>query len=128
MSGKCRKCHRYESQLTKHHVLPKRHFKNSKIFLLLCRTCHSDLERLIPYRKVHVRFYFFVLVVFGIEKGVIYGLCDEKKVRRLCGNLPDHADFHDHRAYLREIKYKGKPRPRKRNHRRKHPSRFAWAS
>lgn len=123
MSGKCHKCNKHKV-LTKHHVLPKRHFKHSHVILYLCRSCHSELERIIPDKRVHTRFYFYVLIVFGIEKRVVYSLCDENKIRRMCGSLPDHADYMDSRTYLREIKYKGKPRTHKRNHRRKFPRRI----
>lgn len=122
MSGECPKCEKH-LRLTKHHVFPKRHFRK-EVYLFICRDCHTRLEKLIPQRKAHVRFYLYVLIVFGIKKEVVQNLSEEKKIRKMCNNLPDHVDFQDYRTYVRELRYKGKPRTRKRNHRRKQPARF----
>ena len=39
--------------LTKHHVLPKRFYKKQRrpIILMLCRDCHNEIEKEIPYKK-----------------------------------------------------------------------------
>ena len=51
-AGYCPKCHRIK-HLTKHHTCPKRFFggKRNKTTLLLCRECHDEIERIIPYRR-----------------------------------------------------------------------------
>lgn len=49
--GFCPKCC-LMNFLTKHHVYPKRFFKSKNpAFVYLCRDCHDELEKLIPYRK-----------------------------------------------------------------------------
>ena len=64
--GICPKCGEMK-KLTKHHVLPKRHFGNGKKNperLLICRECHDDLERLIPFERQPVPFYKEVVALF----------------------------------------------------------------
>ena len=67
----CPKCG-VVKKLTKHHVLPKRHFgaKGKKFFL--CRKCHDELEKLIPYKKMKNIFYYKIIVEFlnGTKGGV----------------------------------------------------------
>lgn len=50
--GLCPKCLEI-AVLTKHHCFPKRFFPNQPkpVCLWICRTCHDELERLIPYRR-----------------------------------------------------------------------------
>ena len=60
--GFCPKCLKMKV-LTKHHVYPKRHFRDSPIFKL-CRRCHDALERNIPYHKIEVELYVKILAEF----------------------------------------------------------------
>ncbi|TSC51838.1 MAG: hypothetical protein LiPW41_785 [Parcubacteria group bacterium LiPW_41] len=41
-----------EHQKTKHHILPKRFFGGGGGQIELCRSCHNDLEKEIPQKKV----------------------------------------------------------------------------
>lgn len=44
----CPACGLYFQQLTKHHVLPRRHFGSGAVFIVyLCRSCHDTLEDMI---------------------------------------------------------------------------------
>ncbi len=50
--GMCGKCLEVK-HLHKHHIYPKRHFKNQNIERFpLCRSCHDELEKMIPFRKL----------------------------------------------------------------------------
>lgn len=44
--GICPKCSKNKT-LTKHHILPRTHFKGSSKIVYLCRTCHDELEKYI---------------------------------------------------------------------------------
>ena len=64
----CPKCGK-EKAMTRHHIYPIRHFgkgKHNKELYLLCRTCHDNLERLIPFEVMPVEFYSAVIQVFLI--------------------------------------------------------------
>ncbi|WP_457635804.1 HNH endonuclease [Persephonella sp.] len=67
----CPKCFNLR-KLTKHHILPKRHFKKKedreKIFLL-CRECHDEIEKQIPFEKMQRQYYFFLLRRFILIGG-----------------------------------------------------------
>lgn len=54
----CPGCHE-QKQPTKHHVFPRRHFgrKSNNNILKLCKQCHQDLEKMIPYEKMPREFY-----------------------------------------------------------------------
>lgn len=64
--GVCPKCNEIK-QLTKHHIYPKRHFgkgrKNNKT-IRICRSCHDDIERLIPFDEQPIAFYPHIVSVF----------------------------------------------------------------
>lgn len=49
----CPKCGKsYDVVLhTRHHILPKRLFRGSKATIDLCRGCHDEIEKQIPFRK-----------------------------------------------------------------------------
>jgi hypothetical protein len=51
---------------TKHHCLPKRHYRRQKNtpILLLCRRCHDKLELMIPFNKQPKEFYYEVINTF----------------------------------------------------------------
>lgn len=69
----CPKCEKTK-QLTEHHIKPKRHFGNGKgnwEVILLCRKCHNELERLIPFDKQPEEFYYNIVISFGINPVVI---------------------------------------------------------
>lgn len=53
-------------KMTKHHILPKRHFRvGGGQILLICRECHNELELLIPQKRVKdVMFYYHIIVKF----------------------------------------------------------------
>lgn len=61
----CPRC-KSEKPLTRHHVLPKRHYKSHKHspIQILCRDCHDNLERLIPINRQTDNFYFEVVETF----------------------------------------------------------------
>ena len=48
--GICSKCGKKKS-LTKHHVLPQRHYHGTGKVILLCRKCHNNMEKFIQYRE-----------------------------------------------------------------------------
>ncbi len=48
--GICKKC-RKETELTKHHCLPRRFFGQISVYIYICRECHNKLEALIPQEK-----------------------------------------------------------------------------
>jgi hypothetical protein len=62
--------------MTKHHIFPVRHFgrKNNTFIFMLCRECHSELERYIPFAQMPRAFYNAIMLVFKEH------LC--KRVRR----------------------------------------------
>lgn len=50
--GKCPGCHK-PGALTKHHLFPVRFFgkgKHNDNILLLCRSCHNEMEKMIPLK------------------------------------------------------------------------------
>ena len=63
----CPKCHE-RTRKTSHHVYPRRIFGRDKklraVRLLLCRTCHDELERLIPFEEQPLEFYTNVIFTF----------------------------------------------------------------
>lgn len=62
--GICPKCG-VDKELTKHHVVPVRHKGRNGPVLLICRECHSNLELLIPHKRVSdVIFYYKVVIKF----------------------------------------------------------------
>lgn len=67
--GLCPKCHKMTT-LTRHHIFPRRFFKNSPIFFV-CRECHDKLECLIPYSRMERYLYVDVLVCFLKNKVII---------------------------------------------------------
>jgi hypothetical protein len=64
-NGICPKCLTLKP-LTKHHVLPKRHFGcgDRSPILFLCRECHDLIELLIPFERRKPAFYFAVAISF----------------------------------------------------------------
>lgn len=61
----CPKC-RLQKQPTKHHIFPRRHFgrRTNNHILKLCRECHADLEKMIPFYKMHRDFYKHIIEKF----------------------------------------------------------------
>lgn len=57
-AGLCPKCLCIK-KLTRHHLFPVRHFGDGprSPILHLCRGCHDEIERLIPYIKLSPREY-----------------------------------------------------------------------
>lgn len=66
MKRKCHACGK-DRKMTKHHILPKRHFK-CHITILLCQECHNELEKILPQDKRHYLVYVQYLIKFLIEK------------------------------------------------------------
>lgn len=64
---RCPKCGR-QRKLTSHHIYPKRWFGNNRRQrterFLLCRDCHDDLERLIPFQRMPIPFYTQIIATF----------------------------------------------------------------
>ena len=68
VEGMCPKCGEV-GKLTKHHILPKRFFGYTRKVFILCRGCHSDLEKLIPQEtQKEVMFYYKVIIQFLNEE------------------------------------------------------------
>ena len=68
--GMCPACKEMR-YLTRHHLYPKRFFRKQKrpATLFLCRECHSELERRIPYdRKLHKDDYLHIARVFLMKE------------------------------------------------------------
>ena len=65
MKAKCPKC-KLKLRLTRHHVYPVRHYgrKDNKEILYICRECHDDLEKNIPFQKQAREFYTQVIDTF----------------------------------------------------------------
>jgi len=49
-------------------ALTERHFKGSPK-VLICRTCHDEVEKSIPFEEMPVEFYEDILIKFGIGGG-----------------------------------------------------------
>lgn len=62
--NRCLKCHT-SKRLTRHHILPKRHYKGAGPVMTLCRYCHDRIELLIPFEKMDKEFYYLVAEQFG---------------------------------------------------------------
>lgn len=60
------KCGNSKGKLTKHHVFPQLHYgRNNQLGeCYLCRSCHDELERMIPHEKMPDSFYPKVLATF----------------------------------------------------------------
>lgn len=72
--GLCPKCQEMR-YLTRHHLYPKRFFKNQKrpATLFICRQCHNELERRIPYaKKLQKEDYLQIARAFLMEKPEVY--------------------------------------------------------
>jgi len=67
MIGICPKCGEL-TNLTRHHIYPTRHYNGQysgdRNILKLCRSCHDDLEKMIPYKKQEHGFYRAIIKVF----------------------------------------------------------------
>lgn len=61
---KCPKCGQIKGR-TLHHCLPRRFWKKKSPVIALCRSCHTELEQLIPLKeKKPDQFYFDVVQEF----------------------------------------------------------------
>lgn len=69
MDGKvfCPKCRKIKD-ISRHHIFPQRHFAHSPI-LHMCRSCHTDLERLIPFELQPDEFYLDIVRLFLASPG-----------------------------------------------------------
>ena len=63
IKGICPKCHLFK-KLTSHHIWPRRIYGENRHIIKLCRQCHDQIERLIPYRRMSKPFYKRVLKEF----------------------------------------------------------------
>lgn len=66
MKGKCPKC-KEETKLTKHHILVRQYFgsPDNAPILLICRTCHTELHKMIPENELKtIHFYWDVCFIF----------------------------------------------------------------
>jgi len=58
-----------KNHLTNHHVYPLRFFKHSRVTIPLCRSCHDDIEKMIPrYEKLTRDEYMILTMNFLISK------------------------------------------------------------
>lgn len=62
----CARCKTFK-HLTKHHVLPLRWFQGEGPIMVLCRTCHDEIEKIIPFRRMPYIFYWRVAIYFVKE-------------------------------------------------------------
>lgn len=85
--------------MTRHHIHPVRHYgrRNNNHILLLCRSCHDDIEKYIPQAKMPHAFYQALLDIY-IEK-----LCKKAKLKYPSRNW---------RVFLSIVKYRHKSWPR----------------
>ncbi|MFH0852199.1 MAG: hypothetical protein V1845_01155 [bacterium] len=68
---RCIKCRRSESRTT-HHIFPKRFFGNGNINKLtfeVCRPCHDEIERLIPFQERPKSFYIRIVWQWLLSNG-----------------------------------------------------------
>jgi hypothetical protein len=75
--NECRKClreylpNRHERKRTLHHVLPRRFFGHEGWCVELCRSCHDEIEKLIPYKeKMATQWYWNLVFHFFQETHV----------------------------------------------------------
>lgn len=63
--GHCPKCEQ-RTKLTRHHILVRRYFgsPDNAPILLICRTCHTELHKLIPDELKTIHFYWEVVFMF----------------------------------------------------------------
>lgn len=65
--GDCPKCLRHHDKLTRHHILVRKWFGHSENSpcLLICRSCHNELHKLIPENELKtIDFYWNIVFVF----------------------------------------------------------------
>jgi hypothetical protein len=69
--GICPKCG-VTQKLTKHHVLPKRHFGSGGQTLDICRLCHDELEKLIPQERLEAVIAYYRIIIHFLNGGSSY--------------------------------------------------------
>ena len=80
---RCRKCFSKDKRiLTRHHVLPKRHFGGEGILICLCRRCHDEIEKLIPLELQDEIFYYYIVCSFLEAKSGDYQRSSVRQVQR----------------------------------------------
>ena len=64
----CPKC-RERRKMTLHHIRPKRFYgkKGNHMTFLLCRSCHDDLERLIPQHRRLTKDQYIIITLRFLE-------------------------------------------------------------
>src|SRR5258708_38585197 len=68
----CPKCEK-RTRVTKHHVLPQRFYgspANAPI-LLICRICHSELEKLIPENPKMTYLFYWIIIFEFLQKDTV---------------------------------------------------------
>ena len=60
---KCKECKEIKP-LTRHHVYTRKHYPRSNTIFRLCRSCHDNLNRLIPQQKMPKFMYRYILNKF----------------------------------------------------------------
>lgn len=68
----CPKCQTREAD-SRHHIYPKRHYgcgKRNNCIIFICRICHTELEQLIPMRKMPKNFYLDIIELFLMKGDV----------------------------------------------------------
>jgi hypothetical protein len=75
LEGHCQKCgvkfnHKKGQRGTTHHILPQRFFKGHGATMLLCDTCHTELEKLIPQTPKLTRSKYWKIAWDFIQGGV----------------------------------------------------------
>jgi len=64
--GECPRCTQH-TKLTRHHILVRQFFGHSETApcILICRTCHTELHKLIPENELRtIDFYWEIVFVF----------------------------------------------------------------
>lgn len=68
--GRCPAC-RQVGPLTRHHIQPVRFYgkgKHNEHIVLLCRSCHHDVEKLIPLKDKLQTWQYFAIVALFIRR------------------------------------------------------------
>jgi len=74
VKGICPKCGK-DMKLTKHHILPKRHFggRNNNLLFFLCRQCHSKLELDISQTKILTTLEYYQIIIRFLNRSKRHG-------------------------------------------------------
>lgn len=82
MKERCLKC-RQKKILTRHHILPRRFYGSppDAPILLICRSCHDDLEILIPQQPKMERHQYWIILFQFLNRSrvIVVDWCGENE-------------------------------------------------